>query len=709
MRKANYFGSFIVALTIMTCNFTSVEKITAQTIPTAQNLIYSYGFENLSATSTTYPSGIYGWKVGSSSSTTFKTNAPTADVIMTASSNASLANGGVHNYNGKIGILASGSMDPAIVLSIKTNGFKEINVTFDVMTIRNPYDASNTRINNMELQYRVGATNGTFTSVAGSIYRNNTTKQITTVTTPQNLKTVSLKLPVECDNVDVLQLRWVQRDSIGGGARPSFAIDNICITGISSIVSDGVLSGCNNAPVNLTAINGDSWLWNTGEKSQTIKATKSLKYSVVTTKGTTCKSNSELLQVNVNPYNMEEIILAESNGTVSSSTAVADHELADGFDYDSLKMSGTAVIRNTSPSSGYEGASGDANIMFGLTSPSSFEIERINTSSYKDVKLSFGIMKSTLASTGSELSLEVSADGINYTPLLIDELPTESGTAYVWYYRNIQQILPKGENIRIRFLSNDMNTLFRIDDIQLKGKVVEQKNKTVFEESVGSVSSSIDIIDYELANGFDNDSLFMDGSAVVRSTSPSAGYDGASGGANVMLGLTQPSTFEISKINVSTYSNLKLSFGIMKSTLASDGSELIVEVSTDGVNYSKLTFEPLSTGSGTAYVWNYRVIEQIIPKGKNVHIRFKSNDQATLFRIDDLKLTGNTIESIITVSGSEFCAGKLVQLVAKDASTYLWNTGANTKTLNVNQSGIYSVTIMDEYGCEGSEYVEIIL
>jgi hypothetical protein len=213
-----------------------------QTNPTPQPLPYTQDFSALAHSSTAYPDGWQGWSVGSSSSSSFRLNAATADVALTASSSASTTAGGVHNYNGKIGILASTSVDPSVVLSIETTGKTNVQVRFDIMTIRNPYNGTtNTRINQVDMQYRVG-TSGNFASVSGlanGIYENSTTTQTGSgVTTPLNLQTAALTLPSACDNQSVVQIRWVQRDVSGSGSRPSFAVDNIVVGTVPVVTAD---------------------------------------------------------------------------------------------------------------------------------------------------------------------------------------------------------------------------------------------------------------------------------------------------------------------------------------------------------------------------------------------------------------------------------------------------------------------------------------
>jgi hypothetical protein len=113
-------------------------------------------------------------------------------------------------------------------LAINTSGQINISLQYDVMTLRNPYDgSSNTRINEVILQYRIGNT-GSFTNITGTEYQNTTITQTTSgVTAPLDPATKTLVLPAECNNQSLVQLRWVNRQISGAGSRPSFAVDNI--------------------------------------------------------------------------------------------------------------------------------------------------------------------------------------------------------------------------------------------------------------------------------------------------------------------------------------------------------------------------------------------------------------------------------------------------------------------------------------------------
>lgn len=221
-----------ILLSFVLCLVNSLH-IMGQTNPTPQSIPYTQDFSTLPHTSTTYPDGWQGWRLANPPSTNFKLTPPTADQLLTASSTAATTTASVHNYNGKIGFLNTNLRDLSIVLALNTSGLSNIRFEYDMMTIRNPYNGgTNTRINEVILQYRIGTT-GDFTNITGTSYQNNTTTQ-TTGTTPQNVQRISLSLPVACNNEAIVQLRLASKEVSGAGERPSFVIDNVLACAIPS-------------------------------------------------------------------------------------------------------------------------------------------------------------------------------------------------------------------------------------------------------------------------------------------------------------------------------------------------------------------------------------------------------------------------------------------------------------------------------------------
>ncbi len=217
-------------------------------------------------------------------------------------------------------------------------------------------------------------------------------------------------------------------------------------------------------------------------------------------------------------------------------------------------------------------------------------------------------------------------------------------------------------------------------------------NGLVFYESMGTVSATTSIDTHEANNGFDNDGFTMSGTADVRNTAISSGYSGVSGGANVFF-TSSGKTFVISGINTTGMSNLQLSHGMYKNGNAANGTELLVEISTNGVDYTPLSVSPLPTGTGTS-TWHYRTVSGTIPSVSSLSIRFNHSSGTTQYRIDDITLSGTGSSASILAGGpTTFCLGDSVVLSASTGNRYLWSTGATSPDITVYSSGSYSVTV----------------
>ncbi|MGV0846719.1 hypothetical protein ACTS9T_09140 [Empedobacter falsenii] len=152
------------------------------------------------------------------------------------------------------------------------------------------------------------------------------------------------------------------------------------------------------------------------------------------------------------------------------------------------------------------------------------------------------------------------------------------------------------------------------------------------------------------ANSFQNSNLTFEGDADTRVTSPSSGYTGASAKKNVMVNANNE-YFQVSNINTSNYTNLKLVLGLKKSTGgATNSGDLKIEVSSDGTNYSPLTY------SISGANWGLITISGDIPSTENLRIRFTGTN-STEWRIDDLKLTGDVNINSTTWDGTAWSNG----------------------------------------------------
>lgn len=172
--------------------------------------------------------------------------------------------------------------------------------------------------------------------------------------------------------------------------------------------------------------------------------------------------------------NAQEVFYSENMGTPTTTTPISSNVFQVGAP---VTYSGTAEVRNTSPSTGYSGASGAGTIFLNGVNKD-FLISGIDSSNYADITMSFGHNKATNASS-NEMTVEVSADGTTWT-LLTYTRPTGSGSNG-WLLITPTGVIPATQNLRIRFNSTISNAQFRLDDVVLSGT-----NTTLATEVVNS-------------------------------------------------------------------------------------------------------------------------------------------------------------------------------------------------------------------------------
>ncbi len=239
-----------------------------------------------------------------------------------------------------------------------------------------------------------------------------------------------------------------------------------------------------------------------------------------------------------------------------------------------------------------------------------------------------------------------------------------------------------------RYLRNVRNLSALVVAVLLSPAATEAQ-VTIFSESMGTVTATTAIATHDANNGFQNSAAYdFSGTGDVRTSTASSGYTGASGQGNIFLTNTSnPRTFLISGINTEGYTDLVLVFGATKSTTTSSMSELVVEVSTDGIAWDALGFPAQPTGTGTT---NWRLVTidgGTIPSASSISLRW-SNTGGPQFRIDDVTLTGTPAVScgITLGTASTSCSAE----TPGDLDTYTVSipyTGVQAGVTVINNSG----------------------
>lgn len=201
--------------------------------------------------------------------------------------------------------------------------------------------------------------------------------------------------------------------------------------------------------------------------------------------------------------------------------------------------------------------------------------------------------------------------------------------------------------------------------------------QTFYSENVGTATGTLAIA----ANTFQNAApIVYSGDADTRSTLATGAYTGASQGRNVFITNTIGKFFQIDGLNSSAYStaDIQLSFGINTSSVT---SLIIVEQSTNGTNWTPLTFTPTGTG------WTLVTIAGgQIPSSATLSLRFKQPDPvAGQTRIDDIKLSNVSASCLLSIGAtSTLCDAFTTNLDTYSAS--IGFTGGGQATYVVTPS-----------------------
>jgi large repetitive protein len=113
----------------------------------------------------------------------------------------------------------------------------------------------------------------------------------------------------------------------------------------------------------------------------------------------------------------------------------------------------------------------------------------------------------------------------------------------------------------------------------------------------------------------------------------------------------------------------------------------------------------LTANSGSSYLWsNGATTQSIVASASGSYSVTVTNANGCSATSSATNVTVNALPvATITPSGpTTFCNGAAVTLTASLGSSYLWSNGATTRSIDVNASGSYNVTVTNANGCSAT-------
>lgn len=442
-------------------------------------------------------------------------------------------------------------------------------------------------------------------------------------------------------------------DSNGcGGTSPRVTV-TVNSNPIPTITPDGPLEFCDGDSVTLTSSVADAYLWSTGETTQSIVVMAAGNYSVEVTDQNGCSGVSADVTITVFQNPQPEITSTDTvacDGQVVTLTS----SQADGY----LWSTG-AMVQSIAVTQGgiYSVTVTDGN---GCTGSDDIEITINPTPTPFPVITPDG--PTTFCDGGSVVLSVDTWNSYSWTPT--------GDTA--------QSILVTESGLYVVTVTNEYGC-----EADAAGVVV-----TVNPNPMPIIT----------ANG---DSAICDGEEILLSTSLYNSYDWSTGDTTQVISVNQTGSYTVSVTNQFGCEGSSEAYEVV----SNPNPEITVEADgpTTICNGEEVVLTAIGNGP---YLWNTGDTTQTITVSDAGIYYVQATDTVTgcVGVSDDVEVDFFPVfEPEILVDGNTtFCDGEDAILTVVEGDSFVWSTGDTTQSITVTESGVYTVTVVDENGCSGS-------
>ena len=447
----------------------------------------------------------------------------------------------------------------------------------------------------------------------------------------------------------VYDVNVVTADGCAGDADPVQVTVNSNPTPTVSPI--GSTTFCDGGNVTLTTGSYASYLWSTGETTQSITVSASGNYSVTVTDGNGCEGTSADLPVTVND-------LPEPTVSVTGDLAFCD---------------GSSVTLTASAASAYLWSNGETTQAINVSGAGTFTVTVTDANGCEGTSdpvstTVFPTPEPTITADGPTIF----CDGDSVV------LTASSASLYQWSTGETTQSI----------------TVFSSGSYSV---TVTDANDCVGSSDPVQVTVNNNPTPIISANG---DLEFCDGDSVVLTSTVASSYLWSTGATTRSITVFASGEYAVTATLGTGCS------GTSDTTTVTVFQNPEPTITANGpTEFCQGQSVNLTASSGSSYLWNTGAT------GPTITVSTSGQHWVTVTNADGCSGVSDTVDVIvnpnpvptITADGPlEFCDGDSVVLTASAADAYLWSTGATTQSIAVYASGSYTVTVTDANGCSGT-------
>ena len=428
-----------------------------------------------------------------------------------------------------------------------------------------------------------------------------------------------------------------------------------------SVTAEGALTACQGNNTTLVASPAASYKWSTGERTQRITVSQTGSYSVA---------------------------VADDNGCESPASAVINAVVNPGPSPLTINFSGPttycgnqSLTLNASPGSVYEWSNGQTTPSIVVSQSGNYSVRTRNA---------FNCL------SASSNVVPVTVNALPVTPIINNERPTT-------FCQGDNTVLAVTNTAAAGYNWNNGTRTPRLTVTQSGSYslTISDENGCVSAPSnvISAVVNPVPAIPQVTASGR---TIFCANESVTLTASPEAIYEWNSGQTSQSITVNQSGSYSIRTRN--QFNCFSERSGPVNVTVNPLPAQPTIS------NERPTTFcqgdnTVLVASPATAYNWSNGAQTQriTVAQGGNYSLTVSDANGCLSSPSSAIQVVTNPVPVApqLSASGSTtFCANESVTLSSTAEVNYIWSTGQVTRSIGVNQSGIYSVRTRNQFNCE---------